>query len=140
MNRKARHEYEIIDKYEAGISLLGSEVKSLRAGNVSLGDAHVVITDNRPLLRQLHIQPWPWATIENHEPTRPRPLLLNKAEIISIKRAIQQKGMTVVVLRIYLKGPRFKVEIATGRGKKLHDKRKTLKERDAKRDLERARR
>lgn len=140
VNRRARHQYTVSDTFEAGISLLGSEVKSLRAGNANLVEAWVQIKHDGAWLHGCHIAHYPQANQFNHEPTRPRRLLLHGHELSKLQRGIQQKQMTVVPLRIYLKGSLFKVEIGLAKGKKLHDKRQTIKARDAKRDMDRARR
>jgi len=139
-NRRARHNFELIDRFEAGISLLGSEVKSLRAGEANLHEAFVVLEDDGAWLRGLHINPYRYATHEQHEALRPRRLLLHRHELAKLAKARGQKGMTIVPTKVYLKGSRIKVEIATARGKKLHDKRHALKERDAKRTMRRHKR
>ncbi|MFK7927176.1 MAG: SsrA-binding protein SmpB [Myxococcota bacterium] len=139
VNRKARHEYLLLDTFEAGLALVGSEVKSLRAGQGNLQEAYVRIEKGEIWLINCHISPFKQASINNHEPTRRRKLLLNRTEINKIEKGVGKKGMTIVALRIYLKGRRIKMEIALGKGKKLHDKRQTMKARDAKRDLERGR-
>lgn len=138
-NRRARHEYELLDTFEAGVSLLGSEVKSLRGGLGNLQEAFVQLKDDGAWLLGLHISPYAWATQEQHAASRPRRLLLHHHELAKMWKATRQKGMTVVPVKIYLKGSRIKVEVALARGKKLHDKRQSLKERDAKRDMERHR-
>jgi SsrA-binding protein len=138
-NRRAKHEYELIDVYEAGVSLLGSEVKSLRAGQANLQEAFVTLKDAGAFLHGLHISPYSHATLEQHAATRPRQLLLHRHELAKMQKATRQKGMTLVPTKIYLKGSRIKVEVAIARGKKLHDKRQSLKERDAKRDMARHR-
>ena len=139
VNRRARFEYHLLDHFEAGISLLGSEVKSLRAGRGNLQEAFVSIRDGNAYLHGCHISPYAQANRNNHEPLRVRPLLLHRSEIDKIQKGTQQKGMTAVPVRIYVKGRLIKVEIALAKGKKLHDKRQTLKERDARRDMERGR-
>jgi len=139
VNRKARFEYHLLDTFEAGISLLGSEVKSLRAGRGNLLDAHVAIREGSAWLHGCHISPYEQANRNNHEPLRVRRLLLHRSEIEKIAKAVQQKGMTAVPVRVYVRGRRIKVEVALAKGKKLHDKRETLKQRDAERDMARAR-
>ena len=139
-NRKARFEYHIFDTFEAGIALLGSEVKSLREGRVSLAEAFVILRDNGAWLKQAHIAEYKWANINNHEPYRERQLLLNQHELTKLHRATREKGMTIVPLKMYFKGPRIKLEIALAKGKKLHDKRHAIKERQTKRDMARDRR
>jgi len=139
VNRKARHEYLLLDTFEAGLALVGSEVKSLRGGQGNLQEAYIRMEKGEVWLVNCHISPFKQANIHNHEPTRRRKLLLNRTEINKIAKGVGQKGMTIVALRIYLKGRRIKLELALGKGKKLHDKRQTMKARDAKRDLERGR-
>jgi SsrA-binding protein len=138
-NRKARHEYLILDTYEAGISLQGSEIKSVRAGQVSLGQAYIKIDENlQAWLVDAHIAPYDQANRNNHDPVRPRRLLLHREEINRLWNNIRQKGFTIIPLRMYLKQGRAKVEIATARGKKLYDKRADLAKRDAELEMERA--
>ena len=138
-NRKVFHEYEILEKWEAGISLVGTEVKAIRDGRINLSDGWVEINANaEATLRQVHISPYSHGNINNHEPLRPRKLLLKKKELIKLLSAVGEKGLTVVPLRVYLKGQRIKIEIGLARGKKLYDKRESTKEREAKRDMERA--
>lgn len=139
VNRRARHEYELHDTMEAGLALLGSEVKSLRAGKGNLQEAYVALQPDGVWLLQCHISPYSHANRQNHEPMRPRRLLLHQHEIQKLRKATAEKGFTVVPLRLYLKGSLVKVEIAVARGKKLHDKRHALKERDARREMERHR-
>ncbi|TNF24241.1 MAG: SsrA-binding protein SmpB [Deltaproteobacteria bacterium] len=139
VNRRARHEYEIEEHFEAGIVLVGSEVKSLREGAVTLGDGYIVHEDGALILVNVHISEYANANRHNHEPTRPRKLLLHRREIEQIAEAIESKGRTCVPLRIYFKHGLAKVEIGIGRGKKTYDKRHDLKERDAKREMDRAR-
>ncbi len=138
-NRKAFHEYEIIEKWEAGIALVGTEVKAIRDGRINLSDAWVEIkTENEATLRQAHISPYSHGNIHNHEPLRPRKLLLKKKELIKLFEAVGEKGLTVIPLRVYLKGQRVKIEIGLGRGKKNYDKRESAREREANREMERA--
>lgn len=139
VNRKARHDFNLSDSFEVGLQLLGSEVKSLRAGNANLRDAHVQLRGDGAWLMGLHISPYIEAHQFNHDPLRPRKLLLHRHELSKLQRAIQQKGMTIVPLRIYRKGSLFKAEIALAKGKKLHDKRESLKAKDAERDMHRVR-
>ncbi len=136
-NRKARHEYFILDTYEAGIALQGSEIKSIRAGQISLAEAYVQIDGNEAWLVEAHIAPYSHAGAFNHEPRRPRRLLLHRAEIRRLFTEVRQKGITVIPLRVYLKEGRAKVEIATAKGKKLYDKRQAIARRDAERELDR---
>lgn len=139
VNRRARHEYELYEHFEAGLALLGSEVKSLRAGKGNLQEAYVGLQPDGAWLMQCHISPYNHANRQNHDPMRPRRLLLHSHELLKLRRATAERGMTIVPLRLYLKGSLVKVEIAIARGKKLHDKRHALKERDARRDMERHR-
>lgn len=136
-HKRARHDYEIIATFEAGLSLLGSEVKSLRQGKATIAEAYIRIKDLEATLVGANIPPYSHATHENHEPDRPRPLLLKKSELRRLHRSIKQKGLTIVPLAIYFKGPWVKLEIALGRGKKLHDKRQTLKQKADRRDMRR---
>lgn len=136
-NRRARHEYELLDKVEAGIELQGTEVKSLRAGKVNLAEAFVSVDGGGLQLLNCHIAPYEHGGYANHNPTRPRRLLLHKNEIAKFKKGVEQKGLTIVPLRIYFKKGWAKVEIALARGKKIHDKRQDIAERDSKRRLDR---
>ncbi|MGC6494674.1 MAG: SsrA-binding protein SmpB [Myxococcota bacterium] len=137
VNRRASFEFFIEDRFEAGLSLLGSEVKSLRAGRGNLQEAYVRLTDRGAVISGLHISPYEQANRNNHEPLRERQLLLNPSEIAKLRKATREKGLTVVPLRLYLKGSWIKMEIAIAKGKKLHDKRHALKERTAKQELRR---
>lgn len=139
VNRRARFEYELTDTFEAGLVLQGSEVKSLRDGRGNLQEAFVKLEDGEAWLMNCHISPYAQANRNNHEPLRPRRLLLHRNEITKLEKGVGQKGMTVVPKRLYLKGRRIKVEIALGKGKKLHDKRQSLKARSAKREMDRRR-
>lgn len=136
-NRKARHEFMFLEKYEAGIELRGTEVKSLRAGKGSLQDAYARIENGQLWLYNLHISAYAFGNINNHEETRPRRLLLHKSEIARLYAAVREKGLTLVPVRLYFSGALVKVELALARGKKLYDKRDTLAERDSKRQIER---
>lgn len=136
-NRKAHYEYEIIEKYEAGIALLGTEVKSVRNGRVNLSEGYVVIRNEEAYLINVHISPYKQGNIFNHEPLRSRKLLLKKREIKRLMGLIQQKGLTIVPLQIYDRNGWIKVEIAVVRGKKKYDKRETIKKREAQREMER---
>jgi SsrA-binding protein len=133
-NRQARFRYELLDRYEAGLVLTGSEVKSIRAAQVTLTDAHVAFRRSEAFLLGCHVAPYSHAAVDAHDPDRPRKLLLKKAEIEKLDRAVAQKGLTVVPTKIYFSGSRVKVEIALARGKNAGDKRETIK----KRDLDRA--
>ena len=136
-NRKARHDYAILDTYEAGIALTGTEVKSLRAGRASLLDAYADITDGEVWLLNAHIPEYLQGTWNNHAPRRKRKLLLHKAEIDKMARRVNERGLTIVPLSMYFKDGRAKVEIALARGKKGYDKRQTIAKRDAEREATR---
>ncbi len=138
VNRKARHEYEIGETYEAGLVLKGSEIKSIRAGRVNLRDSYVRIKDGEAWVYNMHISPYPQAsTHEQLDPKRPRKLLLHKREIGRLAGKVAERGMTIVPLRLYLKRNLAKLEIAVARGKKKYDKRAAIAEREARRQLER---
>lgn len=136
-NRRARHKFELLDRYEAGIALLGTEVKALRLGNAQLADSFATIDDGEVWLRNFHIPPYPPATINNHEPERPRKLLLKKYEIERLSGSLSKKGLTLVPVRVYFKGPLAKVELALARGKEGKDRRREIADRDVRRDVER---
>lgn len=136
-NRKARHEYFILETYEAGIALQGSEIKSIRAGQISLAEAFIRIDGQQAWLEDAHIAPYEQASINNHEPRRPRKLLLHTSEIRKLWNIVRQKGVTIIPLSVYLKNGRAKVEIATAKGKKLYDKRAEIAKRDTQREIER---
>ncbi len=136
-NRKAAHEYFLLDKYEAGISLQGSEIKSIRAGQISLNEAYIRVEGGEAWLMDAHIAPYTQAHQFNHIPRRPRRLLLHHSEIRHLDDEVRQKGVTIVPLRVYLKDGRAKVEIAIAKGKKLYDKRQAIAKRDAEREIER---
>lgn len=136
-NRKARHEYFILETYEAGISLQGSEIKSIRAGQISLGEAYVQVENGQAWLVDAHVAPYEQASRFNHDPRRPRRLLLHQSEIREMFNAVRQKGVTIIPLQVYLKNGRAKLEIGIAKGKKLYDKRAAIAERDAKREIER---
>lgn len=136
-NRKAYHDYSFQETFEAGMCLLGTEVKSLRAGRVSLRDAYVAIEDNEAFLLNCHISPYSHGNILNHEPLRPRKLLLHKKEIRRLWGALAQKGLTLLPLKIYFKNGRAKVEIGLAKGKREYEKRDSLKAREARREIER---
>jgi SsrA-binding protein len=138
-NRKARHDYEIEETFEAGIVLTGSEIKSVRAGRVQLRGSFARVYRDEIFLYEAHISPYEQSgTHFNHEPTRPRKLLLHRREIKRIDGLIRQKGLTLVPLKIYFKGRRAKVELGIARGKKNYDKREDIAKRDAQRTIERA--
>jgi SsrA-binding protein len=137
-NRKARHEYQFHDTFEAGLALMGSEIKSIRAGRVSLQEGFVLFERGEAWLVNVHIAPYDPASGQNHEPRRKRKLLLHRREIDRLQARVQEKGFTVVPTRLYLKDGRAKVEIALARGKKLYDKRQSIAKRDSQRQVERA--
>ena len=134
-NRQAYHEYHILDKYEAGIALTGTEVKSVLAGRVQLKEGYVAVRDGEVWLFNAHISPYAHGNRENHEPLRTRKLLLHRREIEKLDEAAVKQGMTLVALRIYLKNRRIKVEVAVARGKKLYDKRETEQRRTVDREM-----
>ncbi|MGD0611389.1 MAG: SsrA-binding protein SmpB [Anaerolineales bacterium] len=136
-NRKAGFEYFLLERFEAGLSLHGSEIKSIRAGQVSLREAYVRVDGKSAWLMDAHIAPYEQANRFNHDPKRPRHLLLHKREIRELWEAVRQKGVTIVPTRIYLKGGRAKLEFAIAKGKKLHDKRQAIAARDAEREMNR---
>lgn len=137
-NRKAKHDYHILDTYEAGIALKGSEIKSIRAGNISLKEAYVSVEGGQEAwLISAHVAPYDQASHYNHDPIRPRKLLLHRSEIRGLWDEVRKKGVTIIPLRVYLKNGLAKVEIAVAKGKKLYDKRKAIAERDAEREIER---
>lgn len=138
-NRKARHSYTITDQYEAGIVLVGSEVKSLRNGQVNLKDAYAKFSDRGELyVHQMHISPYKYSYNDNHDPLKKRKLLLNKSEIRKISNKVNEKGFSIIPLNIYFKGSKIKVKIGIARGKNLYDKRQSLKEKDARMQVHRA--
>ena len=137
-NRKARHEYELLERLEAGIVLQGSEVKSLRDGRVSLGEAYADVRDGEVWLLGADIAIYDPATTANHDPTRPRKLLLHRQEIDSLLGKVGRRGLTIVPLRLYFKNGRVKLELAVARGKSVYDKRRDIADRDARREVERA--
>jgi SsrA-binding protein len=136
-NRRARHKFELLDRVEAGIELLGTEVKSLREGKAQLGDAYAVIDRGEVWLRNAHIPPYPPAAGQNHDPERPRRLLLHRYEIDRLVGRSERRGLTLVPTRIYFKGPYAKVELALARGKEQRDRRREIRDRDVQREVER---
>jgi SsrA-binding protein len=134
-NRKARHDYLIEDTFEAGIVLTGSEIKSIRAGQVNLRDGYAALRDGELWLLNAHIAPYHQASYENHEPRRERKLLMHRREINRLTGKLQEKGLTLVPLQLYLKNSRAKVELGLARGKKLYDKRQSMRERDDHRQI-----
>ena len=138
-NRQARYQYEILDTYEAGIQLVGTEVKSIRMGKVNLRDGYAYIRDGEAWLSNVHISPYQISgKYFNHEPRRERKLLLHKKEINRLIGLLQEKGLTLVPLKMYFKGDWVKVLLGVGKGKKLHDKRETIKRREDQREMARA--
>jgi SsrA-binding protein len=135
-NRRARHRYEFVETLEAGVELRGTEVKSLRQGGIQLVDAYATIDDGEMWLRNAHIPPYAPA-LDNHDPERPRKLLLHRREIDRLVGRLERKGLTLVPTRIYFKGPRAKVEIALARGKEQADRRRDIRDRDVRREVER---
>ena len=136
-NRKARHNYFLLDTYEAGIVLKGSEIKSIRGGQISLAQAYVTTDGHEAWLMNAHIAPYNEARRFNHDPLRPRKLLLHSSEIRKLSENVRQKGATIVPLRVYLKDGLAKIEIALAKGKKRYDKRAEIAKRDAQRELDR---
>ena len=137
-NRQAGYKYNFLEKWEAGLQLQGSEVKSLRNGGVQLKDAFATVSHGEVWLHNMHIAPYPAASRENHEPERPRKLLMHRREIERLIGKTQEKGLTLVPTRLYFKGRNAKVEIALARGKEMHDKRRDLRDKDQRREIERA--
>lgn len=138
-NRKAHFEYFLLEHFEAGIALQGSEIKSVRAGQVSLVEAYVQVTAREAWLMNAHIAPYEQANRYNHDPVRPRRLLLHRREIRGLWDAVRQKGVTVIPVQMYLKEGRAKLDIALAKGKKLYDKRQDIARRDLERELDRGR-
>ena len=136
-NRRARHKFELLDRFECGIELVGTEVKSLRQGKAQLGDAYAVIDRGEVWLRNLHIPPYPPAADQNHDPDRPRRLLLHRYEIERLVGRSERRGLTLIPTRIYFKGSRAKVEVALARGKEQRDRRHEIRDRDVQREIER---
>ena len=139
-NRKARHNYFIEDKFEAGMVLKGTEVKSLRLGNANLKDSYGRIVNGEVFVHQMHIGAYPFAYYGNHDPLRPRKLLLHKNEIKKLYSKVNEKGSSLIPLRVYFKGGKVKITLAIAKGKRKYDKRETIRKRDEKREIERARR
>ncbi|OHD57361.1 MAG: SsrA-binding protein [Spirochaetes bacterium GWF1_51_8] len=136
-NKKAYHDYEVIETYEAGIELRGTEIKSVRSRNVNLKDSFILVRDGQALAQNIHISPWGYGNIFNHDPTRARRLLLHKKEILRMHNLIMQKGYTLVPLKIYIKGRFAKIQVGLVKGKQVHDKRDVIREKDIKRDMDR---
>lgn len=139
VNRKARHEYHIIETFETGIELTGTEVKSLRAGKANIQDSYARVENSELLLYNMHISPYEQGNRFNHDPKRPRRLLMHRHEIMRLLGKVREKGYSLIPIKMYFKNGWAKVELALARGKKLYDKREDMAERDAKRDMERAR-
>jgi SsrA-binding protein len=137
-NRQASFRYHLLEKFEAGIVLQGSEVKAMREGAVQLKDAYAEVRDGEVWLRNMHIAPYKPAARENHDPDRPRKLLLHRREIERLIGKTAERGLTLVPTRVYFNGPRAKVELALARGKEMHDKRRSIKERETRREIDRA--
>lgn len=137
-NRKARHDYELYDRYEAGLELKGTEIKSIRRGKVQLKDSYISFYNNEAYIKGMHITPYEFGNIFNHDETRDRKLLLHKKEIRKLYQDTRIKGYTVVPVRLYLSKGLAKLEIALAKGKNLHDKRESQKAKDAKREIEKA--
>ena len=137
-NRRARHDYHIIETYEAGIALKGTEVKSLRAGRASLQDSFARVENGELLLYNMHISPYEQGNRFNHDPKRVRRLLMHKAEILRLWGKTREKGLALIPLKVYFKGGLAKVELALAKGKKVYDRREDIAERDARREIDRA--
>jgi len=137
-NRRARHEYEILETVEAGLVLRGTEVKSLRAGLVNFKDSYASVRNGEGWLLGCHISPYSHGTDANHEPERDRKLLLHKRELSRLSGKISERGLTLVPLRLYFRAGRAKVELGLARGKKLHDKRSALREREVRREMDKS--
>ena len=137
-NRKARHDYELFDRYEAGLELKGTEIKSIRNGKVQLKDSYISFYNNEAFIKGMHISPYEFGNIFNHDETRDRKLLLHKKEIRKLYQDTRIKGYTVVPVRLYLTKGLAKLEIALAKGKNLHDKRESQKAKDAKREIAKA--
>jgi SsrA-binding protein len=137
-NRKAEFEYFLLNRYEAGIALHGSEIKSIRLGQVSLQESFIQVTENEAWLKDAHIAVYNPASYTNHDPKRVRQLLLNKKEIRELWMAVRQKGVSIIPVKIYIKNGRAKIEIAVAKGKKLYDKRQILEKKDMERDISRS--
>ncbi|CAG1769120.1 SsrA-binding protein [uncultured bacterium] len=136
-NRKARHEYFIVQSYEAGIVLTGTEVKSLRAGKCNLTDSYALIDNGEIWLTGFHISEFTHGNLNNHDPMRKRKLLLNRSEIRKLQNKVNEKGCTLIVLSIYFKNGNAKAELALAKGKKLYDKRETIAKKDLEREMQR---
>jgi len=138
-NRKARHDYIIVDEYEAGLVLTGTEVQSLRLGKVNLKDSYARVKNGEVFLYQVHISPYPFAYYNNHDPLRVRKLLLHKREILRLYAKANEQGHTLVPLKIYFKAGKAKITLALAKGKRAFDKRQTIRDREQKREMDRVR-
>jgi SsrA-binding protein len=138
VNRRAGFDYEFLERYEAGLALTGTEIKSIREGKVNVRDAFARAQNGEMWLHNLHIAEYPAASQFNHDPTRPRKLLLHKGEIAELAAALEQRGLTLVATRLYFKRGRAKIELAVAKGRKSYDKRAVIAERDANRSIQRA--
>jgi SsrA-binding protein len=137
-NRHAAHRYNLLERFECGVELRGTEVKSLRTGTVQIKDGYAALRDGELWLHNVHIPPYQAAARENHEPERPRKLLMHRRELDRLDARTRERGLTLVPTRVYFKGPRAKVEIALAKGKDLYDKRQAIRARETKRDIDRA--
>ncbi len=139
-NKKASHDYAFLEKYIAGVQLSGTEIKSIKAGKASLVDSYCYFQSGELFLKGMHVSEYWWGNINNHDPKRDRKLLLNKKELVKLERSSQEKGLTIIAIRIFLNERGLaKIEIALARGKQNFDKREDIKKRDAKREMDRAR-
>ena len=137
-NRKARHDYFVLESYEAGIELTGTEVKSIREGGLNLKDSWISIDDGEAYIKQMHISPYEKGNIFNKDPLRTRKLLMHKREIMKLLGQVKQDGLTLIPISVYFKGSRVKVQVGLCKGKKLYDKRDDMAKKAAQRDIERA--
>ncbi len=137
VNRKARHDYSFSDEYEAGMVLVGSEVKSIRSGGVNLKDAYASIKNNEVWVHNMHISPYPYAYYGNHDPFRIRKLLLHKSEIKKLIGKTTEKGLAMIPMSLYFKNGKIKMKLGLGKGKRMYDKRQSLKNREADREMHR---
>ncbi len=137
-NRRARHEYEIVETFECGLALQGHEVKSIRQGRVNIADGYAAFRGNEAFIENMHVTPYSHGDLRVIDPLRVRKLLMKRKEIDYLYGKVKERGLAVIPLRLYFKGPHVKLEVGLGRGKKLYDKRQDIAERDAKRDIERA--
>ena len=135
-NRKARYEYEILETFEAGLVLKGTEIKSIREGKANIKDSYGIIKNNEAYILNIHISPYEQGNIFNHEETRTRKLLLHKKEILKLKSKLELEGLTLITLKVYFVKNKAKLELGLARGKKLYDKRETIKKRDVERQLQ----